>query len=122
MTEDNTPARHPFEPRPADIAAARRPSGDLERFLGGSPASVFVRLLFLSLIVGFFLVWLDIRPIDVLIGLRNMVSASGTQASTRFAICRICRGGRGHCRADLAGASPPEHAAEELNGRFPIWT
>ena len=32
-----------------------------------------IRLLALSLIVGFFLVWLDIRPVDVLIGLRNMV-------------------------------------------------
>ncbi len=73
MTEHNTPARHPFEPREADLAAARREPGNLERFLGGSPASVLVRLLFLSLIVGFFLVWLDIRPIDVLIGLRNMV-------------------------------------------------
>jgi len=30
-------------------------------------------LLVLSRIVGFFLVWLDIRPVDVLIGLRNMV-------------------------------------------------
>lgn len=73
MTEENTPLRHPFEPRPADIAAQRRPTGDLERFLGGSPASVVLRLLFLSLIVGFFLVWLDIRPIDVLISLRSMV-------------------------------------------------
>lgn len=73
MTEQNTPARHPFEPREADLAAARRGPGDLERFLGGSPVTVLVRLLFLSLIVGFFLVWLDIRPMDMLIGLRNMV-------------------------------------------------
>jgi len=80
MTEENTPARHPFErrhpfePREADIAAEQRASNsDLERFLGGSPAAVVVRLVFLSLIVGFFLVWLDIRPIDVLISLRQMV-------------------------------------------------
>lgn len=75
MTEQNTPARHPFEPRPADIAAEQRAanSSDLERFLGGSPASVAVRLVFLSLIVGFFLIWLDIRPIDVLVSLRHMV-------------------------------------------------
>jgi hypothetical protein len=85
MTEENTPARHsfeprhPFEPREADIAAAQRASSsdlerfDLERFLGGSPSSVVARLLFLSLIVGFFLVWLDIRPIDILLSLRHMV-------------------------------------------------
>jgi hypothetical protein len=74
MTEQNTPARHPFEPREADIAASRpRGPSDLERFLGGSPVAVLVRLLFLSLIVGFFLVWLDIRPMDVLIGLRHIV-------------------------------------------------
>lgn len=74
MTEDNTPARHPFEPREADLAAARRPEpSPLENFLGGSPSAVLVRLLFLSLIVGFFLVWLDIRPLDVLVGLRHMV-------------------------------------------------
>jgi hypothetical protein len=74
MTDQNapTPTRHPFEPREADIAAARREPNDFERFLGGSPVAVFVRLAFLSLIVGFFLVWLDIRPLDVLIGLRNM--------------------------------------------------
>ncbi len=41
-------------------------SSTLNRFLGGSPAAVFVRLLFVSLIVGAFLMWLDIRPIDVI--------------------------------------------------------
>jgi Family of unknown function (DUF6460) len=79
MTEQNTPARHPFEPREADIAAEQRASNsdlerfDLERFLGGSPSAVLARLVFLSLIVGFFLVWIDIRPIDVLISLRHIV-------------------------------------------------
>lgn len=74
MTEPNSPARHPFEPRESDIAAAHHPApSELERFLGGKPSSVAVRLAFLSLIVGFFLVWLDIRPMDVLIGLQNMV-------------------------------------------------
>ncbi|HUO53915.1 MAG TPA: DUF6460 domain-containing protein [Rhodoblastus sp.] len=74
MTEQNSPARHPFEPREADLASADRPPPtELERFLGGAPGSVAVRLLFLSFIVGFFLVWLDIRPIDVLTGLQNTV-------------------------------------------------
>ena len=74
MTEQNGPARHPFEPRPADLAVAHRQhTGELERFLGGRPASVVVRLVFLSLIVGFFLVWLDIRPADIFYSLRLMV-------------------------------------------------
>jgi len=34
----------------------------LESFLGGTPASVFVKLLFISLVVGALLMWLDIRP------------------------------------------------------------
>ncbi len=37
----------------------------LQRFIGGPPAAVFVRLLFVSLVVGALLVWLDIRPYDV---------------------------------------------------------
>jgi Domain of unknown function (DUF6460) len=74
MSDQKAPTRHPFAQRPADIEAdnRRRPS-ELERFLGGSPLSVAIRLLFLSLLVGFFLVWLDIRPIDVLRGLEQMV-------------------------------------------------
>lgn len=43
-------------------------SNALERFLGGSPASVFVKLLFISLVVGVLLMWLDIRPIDIFYG------------------------------------------------------
>jgi hypothetical protein len=41
----------------------------LSRFLGGSPGAVFLRLLFVSLIVGAFLMWLDIRPEDVFRGI-----------------------------------------------------
>ena len=72
MTEQNSPARHPFEPREADLAAARRQPSELEfprrlAVVGGGAA------VFLSLIVGFFLVWFDIRPLDVLVGLRNIV-------------------------------------------------
>jgi len=68
MTDQNT--RHPFAPKDSDLAVARR--SDLERFLGGSPAVVAVRLAFLSLLVGFFLVWLDIRPMEVLLGVRRL--------------------------------------------------
>ncbi|HUO53634.1 MAG TPA: DUF6460 domain-containing protein [Rhodoblastus sp.] len=73
MTESNSPARHPFEPRDTDGAAAKAPpQTELERFLGGKPSAVAARLVFLSLIVGFFLVWLDIRPMDVLVSLRHI--------------------------------------------------
>jgi hypothetical protein len=34
----------------------------LTRFLGGPPISVFTRLLFVSLIVGAIMMWLDITP------------------------------------------------------------
>jgi hypothetical protein len=44
----------------------------LSRFLGGSPGAVFLRLLFVSLIVGAFLMWLDIRPEDIFRGILQM--------------------------------------------------
>ena len=37
-------------------------NGRLAHFLGGSPASVLVRLALLSLFVGMVLVWLDVTP------------------------------------------------------------
>lgn len=42
-------------------------------FIGGSPAGVAARLVFVSLIVGALLMWLDIRPLDILRGLRRMI-------------------------------------------------
>ncbi|MCI0736351.1 MAG: DUF6460 domain-containing protein [Beijerinckiaceae bacterium] len=54
-----------LEPRAGDTA--------LTRFLGGSPGSVFLRLLFVSLIVGAFLMWLDIRPMDIFRGLKQLI-------------------------------------------------
>jgi hypothetical protein len=44
----------------------------VHRFLGGSPVSVFVRLLFVSLIVGALLMWLDIRPMDVFLSIERL--------------------------------------------------
>jgi hypothetical protein len=44
-----------------------------EHFLGGTPANVIVRLLFVSLIVGAFLMWLDIRPADLYRGVVDTV-------------------------------------------------
>ena len=46
-------------------AGAPRADTTLNRFLGGSPAAVFVRLVFVSLIVGALLMWLDIRPWEI---------------------------------------------------------
>jgi hypothetical protein len=53
---------------------------DLNRFLGGSPGSVLVKLVFLSLLVGAFLAFLDLTPfllIDRLFGwLRSVFDLS----------------------------------------------
>src|SRR5579863_9224515 len=46
-----------------------RPESPLTRFLGGSPINIALKLFFLSLIVGALLMWVDIRPIDVVQGL-----------------------------------------------------
>ncbi|HEX4768864.1 MAG TPA: DUF6460 domain-containing protein [Lichenihabitans sp.] len=45
----------------------------LHRFLGGSPLAVAVRLVFVSLIVGALMSWLDIDPVDLLVWLRVSV-------------------------------------------------
>lgn len=42
----------------------------IENFLGGSPFNVAVRLLFISLVVGALLMWLDLRPMDILRGVQ----------------------------------------------------
>ncbi|MFN3889389.1 MAG: DUF6460 domain-containing protein [Beijerinckiaceae bacterium] len=50
--------------QPAPASGAQPVSG-FERFIGGSPGMVAVRLLVVSLVVGAILMWLDIRPQDV---------------------------------------------------------
>ncbi|WP_026605866.1 DUF6460 domain-containing protein [Methylocapsa acidiphila] len=52
----------------------RRDDSPLARFLGGAPGSVVLRLFFVSLIVGAFLMWLDIRPIDIFRGLTQFIN------------------------------------------------
>jgi hypothetical protein len=60
-------APSPFNaPLPRDETA-------LTRFLGGSPGGVFLRLVFVSLIVGAFLMWLDIRPMDIFRGIKDLI-------------------------------------------------
>jgi len=56
---------------PKDDALA--PNNPLENFLGGSPLNVFVRLLFVSLVVGALLMWLDLHPADILRGVKNFL-------------------------------------------------
>ncbi|MDB5641561.1 MAG: uncharacterized protein JWN07_878 [Hyphomicrobiales bacterium] len=50
-----------------------RPMADntLTRFFGGAPLAVLLKLLFVSLIVGALLVWLDIRPADIIYGVER---------------------------------------------------
>jgi hypothetical protein len=46
-------------------AVWRRDQTPLTRFLGGTPLNVALRLFLLSLLVGALLMWLDIRPADL---------------------------------------------------------
>ncbi len=55
----------PANPRWTQQAEPAAPADPVHRFLGGSPAAVFIRLFFISMIVGAVLMWLDIRPWDI---------------------------------------------------------
>jgi hypothetical protein len=48
-----------------------RSNNGFEDFLGGSPASVLAKLFFVSIVVGALLMWLDIRPMDILRGIQD---------------------------------------------------
>ena len=48
------------------------PRSRLHRFLGGTPIAVFLRLLAVSAIVGAALLWLHIRPIDILLSIQDL--------------------------------------------------
>lgn len=48
---------------------------NLNRFLGGSPGSVLAKLIFLSLLVGAFMAFLDITPLGLIEGLFNWISS-----------------------------------------------
>jgi hypothetical protein len=68
--ESRTPAVSPPQ-QPDDLAMAS--NNALESFLGGSPLNVFARLLFVSLVVGALLMWLEIHPLDILRGLQRFL-------------------------------------------------
>ena len=42
----------------------------LENFLGGAPLNVLARLFFIPLVVGALMMWLELRPIDILNGVQ----------------------------------------------------
>lgn len=65
--EGAAPGPDPRRPRQEDARLDEESA--LSRFLGGSPGAVFLRLLFVSLIVGAFMMWLEIRPKDVFDGI-----------------------------------------------------
>lgn len=48
-------------------------SNNLERFLGGSPGSVVVKLIFLSLLVGALMAFLNITPFALIDGIATFV-------------------------------------------------
>ena len=48
---------------------------NLNRFLGGSPASVLAKLIFLSLLVGAFMAFLGITPFRLVEGLFDWISS-----------------------------------------------
>jgi hypothetical protein len=48
---------------------------NLNRFLGGSPGSVLVKLIFLSLLVGAFLAFLGITPLGLFEGLFDWIAS-----------------------------------------------
>ncbi len=49
---------------------------DLNRFLGGSPGAVLVKLLFLSLLVGAFMAMLGLTPFDLFAGVLDWVRSA----------------------------------------------
>jgi hypothetical protein len=55
----------PASPWSSSAAAWRHDQTPVTRFLGGTPLNVALRLFLLSLVVGILLMWLDIRPADL---------------------------------------------------------
>jgi len=52
---------------------ARRAGGSVARFFGGSPLAVLLRLVLVSILVGFLLDVLGLDPLDIFESLRRMV-------------------------------------------------
>ncbi len=74
MTDEKTAdGRHRWASSPGHAWRWERPETPVIRFLGGTPANVALRLFFLSLVVGALLMWLDIRPADIIEGFVQFV-------------------------------------------------
>lgn len=63
----------PAGAHPADSHSASPRGPALDRFLGGAPLAVFVRLMVISLIVGTLLMWIDIRPGEIFRGVERLI-------------------------------------------------
>ena len=63
----------PGAPSAAPQAPAPEAANALEGFLGGSPAAVALKLLLMSLVVGALMMWLEVRPADILVGVANFL-------------------------------------------------
>ena len=92
MTDDvrNPPidVTPPPLPPPAFNYPDRKPemaSSALQRFIGGAPTAVFLRLLFVSLVVGALLVWLSNTLASVVRGSGNMRVPSMTLLAASLA-------------------------------------
>lgn len=62
-------------------------NGSLERFIGGSPARVALRLVFLSFVVGIVMSALNLNPLDLVNGLidfANYLWQAGFEALGKF--------------------------------------
>ncbi len=88
MTGPKTPKvdSHVTQPETTEVDRLDTPPkpsvfDQLVRLLGGSPGIVFLRLLVVSLIVGFFLMWLDIRLIDIFRGLSQLIGSAAWSKS-----------------------------------------
>ena len=76
--DDHAPVPFPTPPHAQSNPHFTSPSpmadNALSRFLGGPPVNVLVRLVFLSLIVGALLIWLDIRPWHIIEAFQRFVT------------------------------------------------
>ena len=85
MTQDDNPLSnwpHLDQPQGAEAKGARaasdapqegaqEPANAFEAFIGGPPAAVSLKLFLISLVVGALMMWLEIHPADILVGVMN---------------------------------------------------
>ena len=67
--------KHTQSPRSITLSDEMSSMSNLNRFLGGSPGSVLVKLIFLSLLVGAFLAFLGITPLGLIEGLFDWIAS-----------------------------------------------